>query len=137
MKLRSRTKNPLPKRARKGFRGYPVATIAFYGPDDRHATKVAVGIVLAKVLNLNSWNGGTPRTVTYALTRKPLNRFALSYRNMMLCLLRWSTGSSDVRMKRVLTIPMAQMTQYEIEGLWLEKPLMSNTSLPKWFVSNQ
>lgn len=45
MKLRSRNKNPLLKRARKGFRGYPVATIALYGPDDRHATKVAVGIV--------------------------------------------------------------------------------------------
>ena len=45
MKLRLRTKNPLLKRARKGFRGYPVATIAFYGPDDRLATKVAVGIV--------------------------------------------------------------------------------------------
>jgi len=45
MKLRSRNKNPLRKRARQGFRGYPVATIAFYGPDDRCATKVAVGIV--------------------------------------------------------------------------------------------
>ena len=29
----------------KGFRGYPVATIAYYGPDDKKATKVAVGIV--------------------------------------------------------------------------------------------
>ncbi len=29
----------------KGFRGYPVATIAYYGPDDKNATKVAVGIV--------------------------------------------------------------------------------------------
>jgi hypothetical protein len=45
MKLRSRNKNPLLKLARKGFRGYPVATIAFYGPNDRRATKVAVGIV--------------------------------------------------------------------------------------------
>lgn len=45
MKIRSRSQNPLVKRARKGFRGYPVATIAFYGPDDRRATKVAVGIV--------------------------------------------------------------------------------------------
>ena len=45
MKLRSRNKNPLFKKARKGFRGYPVATIAFYGPDDCQATKVAVGIV--------------------------------------------------------------------------------------------
>jgi hypothetical protein len=45
MKLKSRTKNPLMKRGRKGFRGYPVATIALYGPDDQRATKVAVGIV--------------------------------------------------------------------------------------------
>jgi len=45
MKLKSRTKNPLLKRARKGFRGYPVATIALYGPDDQRASKVAVSIV--------------------------------------------------------------------------------------------
>jgi hypothetical protein len=39
---------PLEKQARRGFRGYPVATVAFYGPDDQHATKVAVGIVPAE-----------------------------------------------------------------------------------------
>jgi tetratricopeptide (TPR) repeat protein len=38
-------KTALKKRSRKGFQGYPVATIAYYGPDDRRATKVAVGIV--------------------------------------------------------------------------------------------
>ena len=37
----------LGKKARRGFRGYPVATIAFYGPDNRMATKVAVALVLA------------------------------------------------------------------------------------------
>jgi hypothetical protein len=36
----------LGKKARRGFRGYPVATIAFYGPDDQRASKVAVGILL-------------------------------------------------------------------------------------------
>jgi hypothetical protein len=36
---------PIAKKAKKGFRGYPVATIAFYGPDDKKATKVAVGII--------------------------------------------------------------------------------------------
>ena len=35
----------LRKRAKKGFRGYPAATIAFYGPDSSRASKVAVGIV--------------------------------------------------------------------------------------------
>lgn len=33
------------KKRDKGFRGFPVATIAFYGPDDKRATKVSVGIV--------------------------------------------------------------------------------------------
>ena len=40
--------NPLRKRAKKGFRGYPIATIAYYGADDTTASKVAVGIVLSK-----------------------------------------------------------------------------------------
>ena len=39
---------PLAKKAKKGFRGYPVGTIAFYGPDDKRATKVAVEIILGK-----------------------------------------------------------------------------------------
>ena len=30
------------------MRGYPVGTIAFYGPDNRRATKVAVGIIPAR-----------------------------------------------------------------------------------------
>jgi hypothetical protein len=40
--------SPLKRRARRGFRGYPVATIAFYGPDDKRASKVAVGVVTAE-----------------------------------------------------------------------------------------
>ena len=43
---RDKLRNSLRKLTRKGFRGYPVATIAYYGPDDRCATKVAVGIVM-------------------------------------------------------------------------------------------
>jgi hypothetical protein len=34
----------LAKKAKRGFRGYPAATVAFYGPDDQRASKVAVGI---------------------------------------------------------------------------------------------
>jgi hypothetical protein len=37
--------NSLRKMASKGFRGYPIATLAFYGPDDKRASKVAVGII--------------------------------------------------------------------------------------------
>lgn len=38
----------LAKKRQKGFRGYPVATLAFYGPDDTRASKVSVGIVPAE-----------------------------------------------------------------------------------------
>jgi hypothetical protein len=37
----------LHKKARKGRRGWPLATIAYYGPDADRATKVAVGIMPA------------------------------------------------------------------------------------------
>ena len=33
------------KKAKKGMRGWPVATIAFYGPDLSRASKVAVGVI--------------------------------------------------------------------------------------------
>src|SRR6266852_7036822 len=35
----------LRKKARKGLRGWPAATIAFYGPNLSQATKIVVGIV--------------------------------------------------------------------------------------------
>ncbi len=35
----------LAKRGRRGFRGFPAATVAFYGPDDSRATKVVASIV--------------------------------------------------------------------------------------------
>ena len=38
----------LQKKAKRGFRGYPIATIAAYGPNDRLATKIAVAIMLGE-----------------------------------------------------------------------------------------
>ncbi|MCI0704457.1 MAG: hypothetical protein L0241_25665 [Planctomycetia bacterium] len=48
MSLKERFTKALRKKADRGFSGYPVATMAFYGPDDKVATKVAVGVVLAE-----------------------------------------------------------------------------------------
>ena len=45
MKKSKRRPSRLEKKARRGFRGYPVATLAFYGPSGDVASKVAVGIV--------------------------------------------------------------------------------------------
>jgi hypothetical protein len=36
--------NELRRWARRGFRGYPIGSIAAYGPTDQQATKLAVGI---------------------------------------------------------------------------------------------
>jgi hypothetical protein len=33
------------RKAGRGFRGHPIATVAYYGPDDEFASKVAVGII--------------------------------------------------------------------------------------------
>ena len=33
------------KKARRGFVGYPVATVAYYGPDNQRASKVAIGVI--------------------------------------------------------------------------------------------
>ena len=48
----------LRKKARKGLRGWPIATVAFYGPNLDRATKVTVGIVRsenAEVKELRDW----------------------------------------------------------------------------------
>jgi hypothetical protein len=47
MKLGWQPSKWLKKKANAGFRGYPIGTIAFYGPDDRCASKAAVGIIAA------------------------------------------------------------------------------------------
>jgi hypothetical protein len=38
-------KKELEKRAKKGMRGYPVGTVAFYGPDNKYASKVVAAVV--------------------------------------------------------------------------------------------
>ena len=58
MALAKRHVTALRKKTKKGFRGYPVATIAYYGPDDRRATKVAVGIAESEaggVAHMGRW----------------------------------------------------------------------------------
>src|SRR5215472_12265314 len=56
--LEDRFLKRLRKKARKGLRGWPIATIAFYGPNLDQATKAAVGIVPsenAEVEELRAW----------------------------------------------------------------------------------
>ena len=43
-----RARKRLSKRAKKGFRGWPVATVALYGPDDSAATKLTSRVMPAE-----------------------------------------------------------------------------------------
>ena len=45
----------LERRARKGFQGYPLGIIAFYGYNDKVASKAVIGIVTSA--------GGTPESI--------------------------------------------------------------------------
>ena len=47
-KLKKRSRSPLENKACRGFRGYSVATIAFYGPSDERASKVVVAVIAAE-----------------------------------------------------------------------------------------
>src|SRR3982751_5332254 len=57
-RIKHRSNSPLRQKARRGFRGYPIATIAFYGPNDQRASKVVVAILeenQADPLTLERW----------------------------------------------------------------------------------
>jgi len=47
VKFKRHADSPLKKKARRGFHGYPVATIAFFDPDDTRATQAAVAMLNA------------------------------------------------------------------------------------------
>lgn len=46
MKLSDRSRKWLAKKMKRGIVGYPAGTLAFYGPDDRTASKAVASIVL-------------------------------------------------------------------------------------------
>src|SRR3954453_17881609 len=46
--FREQARKRLTKKAKKGFRGFPVATVAFYGPDNHRASNLTAGIFLAE-----------------------------------------------------------------------------------------
>lgn len=45
MPIRRESGNWLRKKAKAGVRAFPVGTVAFYGPDNRRATKIAAAVI--------------------------------------------------------------------------------------------
>ena len=77
MKLGWQPRKWLDKKSKLGFRGYPVGTIAFYGPDDRRASKVAVAVIVARdtepIALLSRHSGGTRESRLWSSPNLPLS----------------------------------------------------------------
>ncbi len=68
----------LEKKAKRGHRGYPVATVSYYGPDASRASKVAVGIIPkenASASELERWWSETTDVRTDAAIHAEILRF--------------------------------------------------------------
>jgi hypothetical protein len=81
MSLKDRFVKALRKKADRGFAGYPMATIAFYGPNDRVASKVAVGIVLGEneeAADLERWFSETADVRRDAAVNEEILKFVRS-----------------------------------------------------------
>jgi len=61
-----RARKRLRKRAKRGLRGYPVATVALYGPDDTRATKLTVGIVRPRMRTSRTFDAGSTKGPIFA-----------------------------------------------------------------------
>jgi hypothetical protein len=65
----------LRKKARKGLRGWPIATVAFYGPNLSQATKVTVGIVPLRMQRWESCATGKWMMARSVTTPASLGRY--------------------------------------------------------------
>jgi hypothetical protein len=93
----------LRKKAKLGDQGYPRATLAFYGPDDKKATKAVLGILLR--------DDDEPTLYRYFSEEKDVRfkidakrTFSLACESMRCVRLSCARNSSDVPTKKALTI---------------------------------
>jgi hypothetical protein len=99
-----RSDSPLKRRARRGFRGYPVATIAFYGPNDERASKVAVAILTEE--------GADPKTLERWFSEDRDVRSDPMVGREILDLLRLHGVKSVVMTDRIIGCPHEQGADY-------------------------
>jgi hypothetical protein len=104
MTLEGRFAKALRKRARKRDRGHPVATVAFYGPDNSRASKVAVGIILKEgegVEILERWYSDTADVRTDPQTNQQILNF-----------IRTHEAASVVLVDRIIGCPHEEGIDY-------------------------
>jgi hypothetical protein len=109
---------PLEKRSRRGFRGYPVATVAFYGPDDRRATKVAVGIVRTEggeADPLERWSSAEMDVRSDVAIAREIDQFITTH-----------SAKSVVLVDRIIGCPHEEGIDYPVGGACPRCPFWAN-----------
>jgi hypothetical protein len=104
MKLKRRVTNPLIKKAKRGFRGYPVATVAYYGPDNHKATNVAVGII--------THEEGDPDPLRRWFADEKDARLDLEITNQILAFIKEHKAVSVASVGRILGCPHEEVVDY-------------------------
>lgn len=104
MKLKRKVTNEVIKKARKGFRGYPVATVAYYGPDNRRATKVAVGII--------THENGEPDPLWRLFSEEIDARMDLEITNQILAFIKEHEAVSVASVATILGCPHEEAIDY-------------------------
>jgi hypothetical protein len=97
----------LAKKASRGFRGYPIVTVAYYGPDDQRATKVAASVVLAA--------GAEPATVDRWFSEHDARRDAAIAKHL-LGFVQKHGARTVVLADRILGCPHEEAVDYD--GPW-------------------
>jgi hypothetical protein len=118
MRFKHRSDSPLKKKARRGFRGFPVATVAFYGPNDERASKVAVGVV--------SHEDGDPDDMQRWFSEDGDVRTDPTVTREILEFIRRHGAMSVVTTDRIIGCPHEEGTDYPDGGVCPQCPFWAN-----------
>jgi len=94
----------LEKRAKQGFRGYPIATIAFYGATADFASKVAVAVFRTE--------GGEPEVLERFFSGGPDVRFDEGVGDRVLSVIQSHGVQSVVMTDSIIGCPHEEGTDY-------------------------
>jgi len=100
----NRFSKAIKRKARKGFRGYPVGSVAYYGPDDRKATKIVAGVVLRE--------GEEPAHLERWLSEGAEIRDDVDVLSAVVEFLRENNVKSVVLMERIIGCPHEEGVDY-------------------------
>ena len=95
----------LRKKAKDGDRGYPRATLAFYGPDDRKATKAVLGIFLKE---------GDEATIHRYFSEDPDVRYKVDVQEDVLARLSEHEVKSLIMVERIFGCPHEEGVDYPL-----------------------